>query len=590
VPILASRDSQRFIRSIGGLWFLVFLLLLSNVQQALAQGTLPVSFIARIDSTLPAPPPDVSTTAVADLNGDGKLDVVVSDNNNVWVLLGNGDGTFQPAATYTISGATSFALADFNGDGRPDILAAAGSTLYVLLNNGDGTFGSPIPTTINTNAPGVIAIGDFNGDGKADISVPTPSSQNGYSAVSILLSNGDGTFQSPINSSDYVITPLSAQVADFNRDGKLDILWENEGNLDLFLGNGNGTVQNALTVGASDVLAIADFNRDGIPDLISTTFAEHEFEALISLGKGDGTFSAPVDIFNMVQPSGFLQALTADFNGDGKMDLLIFVQGADPVLGKPYVLLGNGDGTFQTPIVPANISVGVGGGAIGDFNGDGIPDLVSTVLPIFAANPLAVISVVLGDGNGNFSSDTVLVPCPPVGSCSPDQTVVVGDLNGDGNPDFLFIGLLRQGVEGGVGATVVLANPGGGYETPSNLQVSYEGQYASAALADFNKDGKLDAAVTAGPAMGILLGNGDGTFGGVEAMATPLHRLSRWEIFREMEILTSSQQTPAAIRFRCSPATETELLDLPPAFQRAVALRGRLSSATSTMMESSIWL
>lgn len=195
---------------------LVFLLLLLGAHQALAQGTtLPVSFLARIDSPLPAPPTLSNTIAVADVNSDGNMDVVVSGNeNNIWVLFGNGNGTFQPAATYTISGASFYALADFNGDGKPDILAVGASTIYVLLNNGDGTFGAPVSTAISTNAPGAIAIGDFNGDGKADISLPVAAPQNGYSAVSILLGNGDGTFQAPINSSDYVVTPSSAQVAD----------------------------------------------------------------------------------------------------------------------------------------------------------------------------------------------------------------------------------------------------------------------------------------------------------------------------------------------------------------------------------------
>ncbi|HEY6766988.1 MAG TPA: FG-GAP-like repeat-containing protein [Candidatus Sulfotelmatobacter sp.] len=487
--------------------FLAFLVLVLGAHLALAQGTLPVSFLARIDSPLPAQPAD--TIAVADLNSDGNLDVVVAGNaNEIWVLFGNGKGTFQPAATYTISGASFYTLADFNGDGKPDILAVGGSTIYVLLNNGDGTFGAPVSTAISTSAPGVIAIGDFNGDGKADVSVPVAAPQNGYSAVSILLGNGDGTFQAPINSSDYVGTPNSVnsvQVADFNRDGKLDILWG--GNL--FLGNGNGTVQNALATSiAGSVEAVADINGDGIPDVVANSYQTHTFEASIFIGKGDGTFSAPVVALTVVEPADLLQVLPGDFNGDGKMDLLFSVR-ADIFPPTAYVILGNGDGTFQSPITLANI-LGVGN-AIGDFNGDGIPDVVGTAVSNAYFNVLSVVSVALGQGNGNFSADTVLISCGPGLICF-GKTVTVGDLNGDGYPDFLFLSLLDNG-SGGVGAIVLLANPGGGYNALTGFNVNLDqGLYASAAFADFNKDGKLDAAVASASALGILLGNGDGTF------------------------------------------------------------------------------
>jgi FG-GAP-like repeat/Abnormal spindle-like microcephaly-assoc'd, ASPM-SPD-2-Hydin/FG-GAP repeat len=501
-----SGAAEKAARRLAG--FLAFLLLLLGAQVALAQGTLPVSFLARIDSPLPAPPSN--TIAVADLNSDGNLDVVVSGNaNNIWVLFGDGDGTFQPAATYTISGVSFYALADFNGDGKPDILAVGGSTIYVLLNNGDGTFGAPVSIAFSTNVPGVIAIGDFNGDGKADISVPVAAPQNGSSAVSILLGNGDGTFQPPINSSDYVTTPNSAQVADLNGDGKLDILWGGS-QLLVFLGNGNGSVQNALiNPNAGGLEAVADFNGDGIPDVISNAYQTHQFEVSISLGKGDGTFSAPVGVFGAATPASLLQALSGDFNGDGKTDLLLSVGQNIPIPGSAYVILGNGDGTFQSPITLGDVS-GLTT-AIGDFNGDGIPDAVSAATLTPSGNTLSVVSVSLGQGNGNFSADTVLITCGPGPQCL-GNTVTVGDLNGDGYPDFLFLGLVNIG-QGGVGATVLLANPGGGYETLSSFTVSEDqGLYASAAFADFNKDGKLDAAVASNSAMGILLGNGNGTF------------------------------------------------------------------------------
>lgn len=278
----------------------------------------------------------------------------------------------------------------------------------------------------------------------------------------------------------------------------------------MFLGNGNGTVQNALiNANAGALETVADFNGDGIPDIVSEAYQTHEVQASISLGKGDGTFSAPVVVFSAVQPASLLQALTGDFNGDGKLDLLFSVGQLDnfPIIAN--VLLGNGDGTFQSPITLPNI-LGLAS-AIGDFNGDGIPDVVGTGVSDAYINPLSVVSVALGQGNGNFSADSVLITCGAGPLCY-GKTVSVGDLNGDGYPDFLFLGLPSNGLDG-VDATVLLANPGGGYQALPSFEVSgglYP--YASAALADFNKDGKLDAAVASASAMGILLGNGDGTF------------------------------------------------------------------------------
>jgi hypothetical protein len=140
---------------------------------------------------------------MADFDGDGKADLAVANrgDNSLSVLLGNGDGTFQTHVDYALGGGpSSVAYGDFNGDGRPDLVVAindsvAPSHLSVLLGNGDGTFQTHVDYTTG-NLPGTVAIGDFNGDGKADL-VCTTTLDN---SVSVLLGNGDGTFRTHVDS------------------------------------------------------------------------------------------------------------------------------------------------------------------------------------------------------------------------------------------------------------------------------------------------------------------------------------------------------------------------------------------------------
>ena len=326
--------------------------------------------------------------------------------------------TFAPAVVIPGIGPGVFSIAagDFNNDARLDLVTANSetNTVSVVLNNGDGTFQPPVNYTVDA-FPYSVVVGDFNGDGNLDLAVA-----NGQT-VGILLGNGDGTFQ-PVASIaiDAAFSNPGMAVGNFNGDKELDLALSRSPVLSLLPGQDDGAFGAPVnsTFGGSRQLVAGDFNGDGNLDLA----APGAHSVVVLLGNGNGTFrpaisSATIDnVFSLA---------AGDFNGDGKLDVVtVSGDGANRVL----VLPGNGDGSFQ-PGVPFMAGVEPSGVAVGDFNGDGNPDVVAANLYSF------FLSVLSGHGDGSFD------PAINVGTgMGAAIMVVAGDFNGDGKPDLAAVG------------------------------------------------------------------------------------------------------------------------------------------------------
>jgi hypothetical protein len=390
-----------------------------------------------------------TSVAVADVNGDGKLDVLAANSKcpykdcpaglgSVGVLLGNGDGTLQAAVTYDSGGGgnVSTAVADVNGDGKPDLVVAnqcatdncARGSVGILLGNGDGTFQAAKAYDSGASSALSVAVADVNGDGKPDLVVVNWGGENsGNGTVGVLLGNGDGTFQPAVTYDSGGYYPSSVAVADVNGDGKPDVVVANScgaqceypgsTTVGVLLGNGDGTLQATTVYGSGgyyggfivESIAIADVNGDRKPDLLVTnecTNPDHCTSGSVGvlLGNGDGTFQAAV-----TYDSGGFGAdsvAVSDVNGDNKADLLVanYCTSANCSNdeGAVGVLLGNGDGTFQTALTYDSGGIAVSSMVVGDINGDGRPDLA-------VANLVSSVGVLLNNTGPHTPTTTALV-------------------------------------------------------------------------------------------------------------------------------------------------------------------------------------
>jgi hypothetical protein len=355
--------------------------------------------------------------------------------------------SFLPAVTFPVGiNPRAVTVADFNNDGQPDLavvnqgpFSTGQGSLSVLLGNGDGSFQPAVTTDVLNSGPGTgvaasVAVGDFNGDGLADVALNTAGPAG--PAVEVLLGNGDGSFQPNHLILSVGPTPLSVAVGDFDGNGALDVVAANSssGTLSLLLGNGDGTFRPRIDLavgGAPRAVAVGDFNGDGLPDVVAAQQLSDTVSVL--LGNGDGTFAPPLVFAASGEDFTPDSMAVGDVNGDGRPDLVIkSLSFLDSDAFEVGVLLGNGDGTFQGPILAPAQPGASGGLALGDFNGDGLTDAaVAENEPPFNPGDLAVF---FGNGDGTFQPNLRLNLL--TGGTDPEG-VAAADLNGDGLVDLV---------------------------------------------------------------------------------------------------------------------------------------------------------
>jgi uncharacterized membrane protein len=363
------------------------------------------------------------SVAVADVNGDGTLDLIIANEQqsksnpegSISVMLGKGNGTFHKPVNYDSGGesAYSISVADVNGDGKLDLVVANGclgsncatGSVGVLLGKGDGTFDKVV--TYSSGAASVfgshVAVGDLNGDGKLDLAVATTGSGCGNGCpkglVGVLLGKGDGTFKKARTYSTGGFDAIGwVAIADVNGDKKPDLLVANycatecsfppaEGSVGVLLGKGDGTFRTVKTYlsggdGAVSV-AVADLNKDGKPDLLVANCGPLACgpgspggNVAVLIGNGNGTFKPA---FRYLAANSPFNVVAADVNGDGNLDIVVSNWGTSnggSNDGSVTVLLGKGNGAFRPAQIFPSGGAEAPSVAVADVNKDGRPDIV----------------------------------------------------------------------------------------------------------------------------------------------------------------------------------------------------------------------
>jgi len=543
---------------------------------------------------------------IGDVNGDGKKDLVVSTGTSILTIIpGNGDGNFGSPVDLTLSAGTSLysAVGDFTHDGKPDLAVANGSNILVYPGAGTYTFATA-PTTIATGGSPVFVVGaDMNNDGKLDLiavnsaentvavllnTTPVvragpssltfnaavgganPPSQNfsvafdtggtpAYTLTSsaawlstnpsssgstspitvstditgltagtyrgtVTVATSSSTNNSIINVILIVAGPagtLKKQpgtllknndtlvvTGDFTGHGRLDLVGavSNCGPgfnllcLYTYPSNGDGTFGTAVLsqLGATNfqpgIGATGDFNGDGKLDFVVYNQASAGGVKFF-YGNGDGTFT--VDGGFYFSGAGVAQVQVADLNNDGKPDVVVAAYGGnDFAQGQINILLNNGDGTFANTQISAPRAYGI---VLGDFNRDGFVDMV-------VANIFADVSYYQGNGNGTFAAAVSIASTASVNGA---YTITSGDFNNDGKLDVAVGGAVTSGK-----LSILLGNGNGTFTSGAGSPYALVGLVVDTQVGDFNGDGNLDVVIHRGSqgTFTIMLGDGTGAF------------------------------------------------------------------------------
>ncbi|SEU30768.1 Ig-like domain (group 1) [Stigmatella erecta] len=447
--------------------------------------------------------------ASGDFNADGRMDLVTANTSSgsVALLLANGSGGYDISTLSSGSSTRAVATADFDLDGHLDVAAVntGANNVRVFFGNGDGTFGES--KTLNTaGGPYALVVVDLNGDGRPDIATANSVSGN----VTSLRNDGGRGFTAL---GGFTARPGSrALVAgDFNRDNKADLAVANYGDdsVSVLLGQGTGTFAAAInttaTVGAQEFrqprgVTVGDFNADGWPDVAVASNLGPSMALLLGKPVAAGSPYGPFLLGPVLAAGTVAGSLTgADLDGDGRQDLVATFSATHRVA----VMRGTGStamGVRGFAVLNPSGTADARGALVADINRDGKLDLLT------ANRTTQFMSVLLNDGTGNFPELHTL------SAGSTPQSVAVGDVNRDGKPDMLVAS------SGGNTITVHLGNGTGGAESSATRASSAA---RTLELVDVDQDGDLDILVGSTTSVGVHLNDGSGTFGNLVTVPSP---------------------------------------------------------------------
>jgi hypothetical protein len=459
------------------------------------QGPQPFSVAAGYSA---GPEMDPSAITVADLDGNGADSVILagpelSGGPSLAILNGQADGTLAPVSYVAGVSAASLASGDVNGDGKVDVVAVGGNgVVTALLNQGGGNFTQVPSSTYSGSFAGPAALADMYGSGSLDLvfAVESPNS------ILLFKNGGGGTFDAPQTIATIAGDNRNFSVADFNNDGRPDIVYTGINSstgadqLHILLNQGGGSFSDTIPASLSGVtgyVSVIDANNDGCPDLAvqSPTDSTAPVVLQIFLGHCDGTFALASS--TTIAPGGFApyHLVAGDFDNDGFPDLA----GVNGETEPSHILYLWGDGTGN--FTPQQVNGPMGFiDVTGDVNGDGIPDMI-------VPDRFNEVSVSLGRNDRNVPSALSLAPYNAGG-------VSIADVNGDGLPDLFFAGNFVTGAPG-----TVFLNSGDGQFVLSGTVTPF-----GLMIADVNGDGLADLIGVDGPNLAVWPGTGDPNFSG----------------------------------------------------------------------------